>query len=73
LAALTDDRQFMGTDTIRAIDRSFELLAELSGYWLRGDCVTPDWCEGLDSNEDGMVNFLDFVSLNGCCIDPSVQ
>jgi hypothetical protein len=66
---LTDGRSFVGTDTIRAVDRSFERLAEFAGYWLRGDCGGPDWCEGLDSNEDGVVNFADFARLEGCEIN----
>ncbi len=66
---LIDGRQFMGTDTIRVNDRSFERLAELADYWLAVDCNGPDWCGGLDSNEDGVVNFGDFALLGGCCIE----
>jgi hypothetical protein len=66
---LIDGMGFVGTDTIRVIDRSFERLAELAGYWLRGDCESPDWCEGLDLNEDGVVNFADFARLEGCEIN----
>ncbi|MHC4213186.1 MAG: LamG-like jellyroll fold domain-containing protein [Planctomycetota bacterium] len=66
---LTNGREFVGTDTISVIDRSFELVGELAGYWLRGDCEAPGWCEGLDLNEDGVVNFADFARLEGCEIN----
>jgi hypothetical protein len=69
LGRLTDGRSFVGTDTIRAVDRSFSLLSQLAGYWLREDCGDPGWCEGFDSNEDGVVNFGDFARLDGCEIN----
>ena len=69
VGSLIDGNQFVGTDMIRVNDRSFERLADLADYWLAIDCDGPDWCGGLDSNEDGVVNFGDFALLGGCCIE----
>ncbi len=65
----TEGRRFLGTDTVMIVDKTMERLATLAFHWLAIDCGGPDWCEGLDSNEDGVVNFMDFALLDGCCIE----
>jgi hypothetical protein len=66
---LADGMNYMGIASVRVVDRRFERMAEMADYWLRADCRGPDWCAGLDENEDGVVNFADFALLKGCCID----
>ena len=29
-------------------------------YWLTIDCLSPDWCEGIDVNRDTKINAIDF-------------
>jgi len=29
----------------------------------------PGWCEGSDENGDGVVDFADFVLVEGCCVE----
>jgi subtilisin family serine protease len=38
------------------------LLATFVNYWLQ-DCSPSDWCEGMDSNHSGSVDFIDFAAL----------
>ncbi len=33
-------------------------------YWL-DQCYYPDWCQGADLNQDGVVNFVDYTLLTG--------
>jgi hypothetical protein len=35
-------------------------LAMIVNHWLES-CTTPDWCEGCDINESGLVDFADFA------------
>ncbi len=59
---------FYGVDSIRVIDRRLELIGALAMHWLE-DCEGPDWCEGSDVDEDGVVNFRDFALVEGFCVD----
>jgi hypothetical protein len=36
-------------------------LALFNLHWLEQGCDFPDWCCGADLNQDGIVNFLDYV------------
>jgi len=54
---------FYGMDTIKIIDNSFEYLAVLSSHWLQTNCAEPDWCEGVDVDQDSLVNFNDFAFM----------
>jgi subtilisin family serine protease len=38
------------------------LLATFASNWLR-TCSSPDWCDGMDSDQSGRVNFVDFATL----------
>jgi serine protease len=38
------------------------ILAAFAGNWL-SICSSPSWCEGMDTNQSGAVNFLDFAAL----------
>ncbi|MCE5340688.1 MAG: dockerin type I domain-containing protein [Planctomycetaceae bacterium] len=37
-------------------------LEVFASYWLE-TCSSPDWCEGMDYNHSGRVNFVDFATL----------
>jgi len=62
--SLTSGRYFYGTDTIKIISKPFEHLADLAFHWLETNCNKPDWCIGLDINQDSIVNFIDFALYN---------
>jgi serine protease len=38
------------------------LLAVFVDNWLQ-PCSSPSWCEGMDSDHSGLVNFVDFAAL----------
>jgi subtilisin family serine protease len=38
------------------------LLAIFANNWLQ-TCSSPSWCEGMDSNHSGRVDFVDFATL----------
>ena len=38
------------------------ILAAFASNWLQ-PCESPDWCEGMDTNQSGTVDFLDFAAL----------
>jgi subtilisin family serine protease len=40
----------------------FNLLAVFASDWLQ-TCSSPGWCEGIDSNQSGKVDFVDFAAL----------
>jgi hypothetical protein len=65
---LIDGRYLYGTDTIRIITSKLAYVADLASYWLGADCGPPDWCAGLDVDRDSVVDWLDFVMSDGCCI-----
>jgi hypothetical protein len=65
--SLVDGRRFRGSDTVKIVNDRFRLLPALASYWLQTGCGRPDWCGGLDRNQDGIVDFADFALLDGCC------
>jgi len=67
--SLADCRRFYGMGTIKTLDKTAEYLAGLASYWLEQDCQNPDWCGGFDITGDGVVNFLDFVRIQSCCLE----
>jgi hypothetical protein len=69
IGLLNDGRNFYGTDTIMVTDRSFEYLAIFVSHWLEADCSFPNWCAGLDLNQDSLVNFIDYAMFESCCIE----
>jgi hypothetical protein len=44
-------------------------VADLASYWLESGCGKPDWCGGVDLNQDSSVDFVDFALFDGCCIE----
>ena len=66
---LTSGRYFYGSDTIRIITSNLKYLAVLASHWLEGGCGVPDWCGGVDLDRNSVVDFVDFVLLDGCCIE----
>ncbi len=69
IGLLSNCEYFYGTDTIRIISGNLKYLAVLSSYWLETACGTPDWCGGVDLDQDSVVNFVDFALFDGCCIE----
>jgi hypothetical protein len=69
MGRLSDCRYFYGTDTIRIITSNLKYLAVLASHWLEGGCGVPDWCGGVDLDRNSVVDFVDFVLLDGCCIE----
>ena len=63
---------YYGVDSVRVIDRRMEGVAVLAMHWLE-DCEKPGWCEGSDENEDGAVDFADFVLVEGCCVEAGIK
>jgi probable HAF family extracellular repeat protein/predicted outer membrane repeat protein len=66
---LTSGQYFYGIDTIKIITNQLKFLGVLASYWLQTSCDKPDWCGGFDLDQDGVVNFRDFVLFDGCCIE----
>ncbi|MHC4659151.1 MAG: M26 family metallopeptidase [Planctomycetota bacterium] len=66
---LTSGQQFYGTDTIKIVTNSLKYVASLASRWLEANCGKPDWCAGMDLNQDSKVNFLDYALFDGCCIE----
>jgi hypothetical protein len=67
--AFTSGQQFYGTDTIKIVTNSLKYVASLASRWLETTCGKPDWCIGLDLDQDSIVNFRDFALFDGCCIE----
>lgn len=60
---------FYGKDRIRIINNDLKYLGVLLSYWLDLDCGQPDWCGGIDLDQNTVVDFVDFALFNGCCIE----
>jgi beta propeller repeat protein len=68
LLAGTGGQDFCGTDTVKIINNTLQQIAAFASYWLAEGCDSPDWCNGLDLDRNGKVNFADFALFHGCCI-----
>jgi parallel beta-helix repeat protein len=66
---LVSGQYFYGEDQIKIVTSNFKYLAVLTSHWLEADCAKPNWCSGLDLDQDGAVNFADFALFDGCCIE----
>ncbi|MHC4559115.1 MAG: hypothetical protein ACYTEX_24375 [Planctomycetota bacterium] len=44
-------------------------LRTLASRWLEVGCAGPDWCSGLDLNQDALVNLVDLALFDACCIE----
>jgi len=60
---------FYGKDRIRIISNDLKYLSVLSSYWLDLGCGQPDWCGGIDLDQNAVVDFVDFALFDGCCIE----
>ena len=69
MGSLTSGQQFYGTDTIKITTDNLEYLSTLAAHWLEANCGKPDWCSGLDLNQDSAINFTDFALFDDCCIE----
>jgi len=69
IGRLTSGQYFYGTDKIRIITNKVGYVANLASYWLGADCGPPDWCGGLDVDQDSIVDWLDFAMSDGCCFE----
>jgi hypothetical protein len=67
--SLVTGRQFYGVGSINIVQKNLKCMALLASHWLDAGCVEPDWCGGLDLDRNGTVNFADFASSDGCCIE----
>jgi hypothetical protein len=65
----TSGQYLLGTDAVGIIDKTFEQLAVVASYWLESGCAKPDWCNGVDLDQDGAVDFSDLALFGGCCIE----
>jgi hypothetical protein len=66
---LTSGQYFCGSNTIRIITNKLGYVVDLAYYWLHADCGPPDWCGGLDVDQDSVIDWLDFAMSDGCCIE----
>jgi predicted outer membrane repeat protein len=67
--SLTTGQQFYGTDTIRITTNYLKYLGTLASRWLEAGCGKPDWCSGLDLDQNSAVDFVDYALFDGCCIE----
>jgi len=69
IGLLTSGQYFGARDTIKIINKGVNCLAVLASHWLETDCGQPDWCDGVDINQDSIVNFTDLAFCDGCCLE----
>jgi hypothetical protein len=60
---LNDGYSYTGSETIRLINKTYELIQAVTNNWLCDDCTTPDHCQGADINKDGYVDLMDLSLL----------
>ena len=58
---LTSGQSFYGKAGIREVTHGLKEIAELSYQWLQSGCKNPHWCDGMDINQDSVVNLRDFA------------
>ena len=66
---LTSGQYFVGSDTIRIISGNLKYLAVFASHWLEAGCGAPDWCGGVDLDQNTIVDFVDFALFDGYCIE----
>ncbi|MHC4624621.1 MAG: PKD domain-containing protein, partial [Planctomycetota bacterium] len=69
VGSFTTGQKFYGTETVKITTNYLNYLADLAYYWLEAGCGGPDWCDGVDLNQDATVNFVDLALFDGCCIE----
>ena len=67
--SFTNGEFFYGKAGIRVITPGLKDIVELSSYWLEEGCKKPHWCDGMDINQDSVVDLRDFVLLQNSCIE----
>ncbi len=61
IGTFADGSSFYATRTISILESRVGHLKLIASHWLSGDCHAWDWCGGTDVNQDGVVNYADFV------------
>jgi predicted outer membrane repeat protein len=69
VGSFTTGQKFYGTETIKITKNYLKYVADLASYWLAGDCGKPDWCGGVDLDQNSRVDFVDFALFEGCCVE----
>ena len=67
--SFTGDESFYGIADVRIILPGLKEIAELSYHWLQTGCKKPHWCDGMDINQDSVVNLRDFALLQNGLIE----
>ncbi|MHC4623027.1 MAG: hypothetical protein ACYS4W_03900, partial [Planctomycetota bacterium] len=62
-------QKFYGTETIKITANYLKYVEDLAAYWLADECGKPDWCGGIDLDQNSRVDFVDFALFDGCCIE----
>jgi parallel beta-helix repeat protein/predicted outer membrane repeat protein len=63
LGQFTNGDSFYAQTFIRVIEPGLKDIAELTSRWLQTGCKKPHWCDGMDINQDSIVNLVDFTLL----------
>ena len=61
--SFTNGKTFYGTADVRIILPGLREIAVLSSNWLQTGCQKPHWCDGMDMNQDSVVDLKDFTLL----------
>jgi len=69
ISQLSTGQGYFGTDTIKVVLTRLEHLLALSSRWLESDCEEPNWCGGLDLDQNAILNIIDFGLFDGCHIE----
>jgi len=69
LGHFTSGESFYGKAGVRVITPGIKEIAELTSRWLKTGCKKPHWCDGMDINQDSIVNLADFALLKNCCVE----
>jgi hypothetical protein len=70
---LANGQLFAGADRITLTNNALKCLAVLASYWLDIECAKPDWCGGLDMDQNSTVNFADYAMFGPCCVEITVE
>ena len=68
VCAFTNGQSFFGREIIKIITNNLKFATELGSYWLETSCGEPDWCEGLDLDQNSIVDLIDLAMFDGCSI-----
>jgi len=69
MGAFSSGGYFYGTDNIKIVPNRMKSLNMITSQWLNNDCGEPDWCDGLDVDDNTVINFIDMTLYNTCCFE----